>query len=96
VHGAAGLPEHFSRFTELFREYEQIAATAGLSLLSFALRPILHEEFVDSVVVGIHDSSQMQALVDVISTQAPGVALDSIPLCSDVDLIDPRRWPDFR
>lgn len=93
LNGAAGLPEYFSKHRELFRSYERIAASAGVSMLSLALEPILQAESVDSLVVGIHDSNQMQNLIDVVFGEGPVVALDLIPQCSDLELIDPRRWP---
>jgi aryl-alcohol dehydrogenase-like predicted oxidoreductase len=96
LNGSKGLPEYFSKYRDVFRSYERIAASAGVSMMSLALMPILHEESVDSLVVGIHDSKQMQDLIDVVFSEDSVVALDLIPRFSDLDLIDPRRWPNFR
>ncbi|KGA21249.1 hypothetical protein GM51_2935 [freshwater metagenome] len=96
LNGVGRLPDHFSRFRGLFGTYERIAESAGLSMLSLALMPILSQKSVQSVVVGIHDFSQLEELIDVMSFVGTGVDLESIPHCSDEDLVDPRRWPDFR
>lgn len=96
LNGVERLPDHFSRFSGLFGAYERIAESAGLSMLSLALMPILNKKTVQSVVVGIHGANQLQELIDVMSFESFDIDLESIPHCSDADLIDPRRWPEFR
>jgi aryl-alcohol dehydrogenase-like predicted oxidoreductase len=88
------LPEYFGCFTTAFAAYSDFIEDNKLSRLAASLGFMLKQSGVDKVVVGVTSLRELDEILDALRSQAVLPAMDALA-CSDLDLIDPRRWPAF-
>lgn len=86
------LPAHFKRFADAFEAYSDFLEANGLSRLSASLGFVLGQSRVDKVVVGVTGLRELDEIIEAVSHRAALPAMDTLA-CSELDLIDPRRWP---
>ncbi len=86
------LPVHFTSFTDAFEAYSDFLEANELSRLSASLGFVLRQNGVDKVVVGVTDPQEFDEIVEATSHRTAMPGMERLA-CSDLDLIDPRRWP---
>lgn len=81
----------FSRWSDLFRRWDEELFRANTSPLAAALAYPLSISEVDRVIVGVQNSVQITAIINAV--QSPPVNFDSSFMnCSDIELINPSLW----
>jgi aryl-alcohol dehydrogenase-like predicted oxidoreductase len=88
----ADLPEHFKRFSKEFGAYSDFLGHNKLSRLAASLGFVLGQGGLDRVIVGVTSLRELDEIIEAVSHGAALPAMDELA-CSNLDLIDPRRWP---
>jgi aryl-alcohol dehydrogenase-like predicted oxidoreductase len=89
---AMGLPDHFRRFSETFAAYSNFLIEHRLSRLAASLGFVIEHSGVDKVIVGVTGLRELDDILDLLSRPFALPRMDQLA-SSDIDLIDPRRWP---
>jgi aryl-alcohol dehydrogenase-like predicted oxidoreductase len=88
----ADLPNHFNRFYDALGTYSHFLKENKLSRLAASLGFMLEQSGVDKVVVGVTSLRELDEILEALLHHAALPAMDGLA-SSDLDLIDPRRWP---
>jgi aryl-alcohol dehydrogenase-like predicted oxidoreductase len=89
---AMDLPDHFRCFSDTFAAYSNFLIEHKLSKLAASLGFVIEQSGVDKVVVGVTGLRELDDIIDELSRPFVLPRTDKLA-CSDLDLIDPRRWP---
>lgn len=90
---AEGAPTGFERWESLWSSWKIWVADSGLSPLSAALGHVLSYPEIDRIIVGIDDLYQLNQILASMTSdcrRAPEIFVST-----DLDLLNPSRWPTF-
>lgn len=83
------LPDYFSRWSDLFDEYERYIINKNFTRMEYALSTVFQRQYVSSILVGVQSSLE---LTEVLDTQIKACVLEEKFNVSDLDLIIPSKW----
>ena len=92
LQGTKGIQPYFSRWKWLMEEYETESENLGLTIQELCLLPIIADNSVDKVVVGVNQESHLDDLITSLRGTGNPPDLRHLSFCHEIDLIDPRRW----
>ena len=85
------LPKYFNdNWPDLFHSWYSFLSNNNADALVVALKFVLNQDWIDKIVVGVDNVSQLKALLEI---EKSSVTLD-FPLlgCDDPNVIDPSKW----
>lgn len=82
------LPDYFSTWDLQFKEYQEVVKENALSLLEYALNFALNNPFLDKIIVGVNDLSQLS---DILKASKYYNNLSAFKI-DDVNLLNPSLW----
>jgi aryl-alcohol dehydrogenase-like predicted oxidoreductase len=89
---AMDLPDYFRRFSDTFAAYSNFLIEHKVSKLTASLGFVMEQSGIDKVVVGVTSLREFDDILEMLLRPFVLPRMDLLA-CSDVDLIDPRRWP---
>ncbi|OFX08839.1 MAG: hypothetical protein A2516_08800 [Alphaproteobacteria bacterium RIFOXYD12_FULL_60_8] len=88
------LPDHFVGAKAQLRAFRALTAEHGVTPLVGALSFILAQKEVDVVLCGVTSRAQLEEILE--AAQSPITADMSSFALTDVNILNPGRWPDYK
>ena len=87
------MPKKFYKWSKIFNSIKKISKKFGLSRYEICLRYVLSNPFIDKVLVGTDNFSQLKKLVNISKKGNIKIKNRDIKSSNDINLLNPSKWP---
>jgi len=90
------LDPYFKSLTEALQSLKDLSRAHSLTVMHMALNYVLHNKYIDSVIMGVDNSSQLKSnCSSVLQKFSPSLVMQiSEILPPDIELLNPTNWPE--
>ena len=86
------LPNYFNKWKHIFEEIKRICEYNKISIYDFLLREAVHSDFIDEIVIGFDNKTQLQSLFMCNFDTKYSELIDLSDFKNNLNLCDPRLW----
>lgn len=86
------LDKKFIKWRSFFQEFEKFLSNNNLNAYEGCISFVEQHNKISQIIVGIDSFEQFKQLIELGLAKRESAEMPNI-LCTDLDLIDPRRWP---
>ena len=87
------MPKKFSKWSKVFNSIDKVSKKFGMSRYEICLRYVLSNPFIDKVLIGTDNFSQLKKLVNVSKKGDIKIKNEDIKTTNDINLLNPSKWP---
>ena len=87
------MPKKFSKWSKVFNSIDKVSKKFGMSRYEICLRYVLSNSFIDKVLIGTDNFSQLKKLVNVSKKGDIKIKNEDIKTTNDINLLNPSKWP---
>jgi len=87
------MPKKFSKWSKVFDSIDKVSKKFGMSRYEICLRYVLSNPFIDKVLIGTDNFSQLKKLVNVSKRGDIKIKNEYIKTTNDINLLNPSKWP---
>ena len=87
------MPKKFSKWSKVFNSIDKVSKKFGMSRYEICLRYVLSNPFIDKVLIGTDNFSQLKKLVNVSKRGDIKIKNEYIKTTNDINLLNPSKWP---
>ena len=87
------MPKKFYKWSKVFNSLEMVSKKFRLSRYEICLRYVLSNPFIDKVLIGTDNFSQLKKLVNISKKGNIKIKNKDIKPSNDINLLNPSKWP---
>ena len=87
------MPKKFYKWSNVFNSIKKVSKKLNLSRYEICLRYVLSNPYIDKVLIGTDNFSQLKKLVNISKKGNINIKYKDINPSYDINLLNPSKWP---